>query len=48
MGSEFGWTDKVLGEIGAKKDNYTLIREAQLLRNRIKELQQVMEKLSVA
>lgn len=36
--------NKVLRDIGAKKDHYTLIHEAQLLRNRVEELLQEMEK----
>lgn len=41
MAIKVGWIDKIL-EIGAKKDNYILIREARLLRNQIEELQQEM------
>lgn len=44
MGIKVGWIDKLLREIGARKITHILIRETQLLRKRIEELQQEMEK----
>lgn len=40
MGIKVRWTDKVLGEISAK---FTVLREVQLLRLRMKELQKELE-----
>lgn len=35
-----GWIDKVPGEIRAKRDHFTLLREARLLRIQLEELQE--------
>lgn len=44
MGIKVGWIDRVLGERGAKKDHFTLLRDARLLRVQLEELQQELDK----
>lgn len=43
MGIKVGWIDKVLGEISVKRDCYTMVQEAQSLRNHIEVMQQQIE-----
>lgn len=45
MGIGVGWVDKVIKEISAKRDHFTLLQEARLLRIHLKELQEQIKKV---
>lgn len=38
MGIKVGWIDRVLREMGAKRDHFTLLQEARMLRVQLEEL----------
>lgn len=45
MGIKVGWEDRVLKEIGTKRDHFVLLCQARLVRTRVKELHQELDKV---